>query len=44
MVKQDSLGYRVGKLIEQIAILGIDYILVKKWGQKPIDKGYPKKK
>ena len=44
MRNRDSLGYAVGKFLGRMAILGLGYILEKKWGQRPIDKGYPKKK
>jgi hypothetical protein len=44
MSNRNSFGYAVGKFLGRIAVLGLGYILGKKWGQKPIDKGYPKRK
>ena len=44
MVNRNSKAYIAGRFVGKLLLLGIGYIFGKKWGQKPIDKGFPKKK
>lgn len=43
MIDRNSKGYAFGKFLGRVTILIVGYIFGKKWGQKPIDKGFPKK-
>ena len=43
MVKRDSVGYKIGRFTGKLLILGLGYILGKRWARPPIDKGFPEK-
>lgn len=44
MINRDSPAYNAGRLAGKLVLLGLVYLLGKRWGQKPIDKSFPKKK
>jgi hypothetical protein len=44
MVNRDSPAYRIGRLVGRFVLIGLGYILGKRWGRRPIDKGFPEKK
>lgn len=43
MIDRNSWGYATGKVLAKITILVIGFFIGKKYTQRPIDKGYPKK-
>jgi|APDOM4702015248_1054824.scaffolds.fasta_scaffold192730_2 hypothetical protein len=44
ILNRNSLAYRTGRLAGKIILLGLGYIVGKRWGRKPIEKGFPEKK
>jgi len=44
MVNRDSPVYKAGRIVGRIILVGLGYILGKRWGRKPIDKSFPEKK
>ena len=44
MVNKDSPAYKAGRLVGRAILMGLGYILGKRWGRKPIDKSFPEKK
>lgn len=44
MVNRQSPAYAVGRFVGKVILIGLGYVLGKKWGQKPLHKGFPKKK
>ena len=43
MIDRNSWGYAIGKFLGKATILMVGFLLGKKYTQRPIDKGYPKK-
>ena len=44
MVNRDSPAYQAGRLVSRVVLIGLGYIMGKRWGRKPIDKSFPEKK
>lgn len=44
MVDRDSPAYQAGRVAGRLLLLGLGYILGKRWGRKPMDKSFPEKK
>lgn len=44
MVNHDSPVYQAGRLAGRLILIGLGYIIDKRWGRKPIDKSFPEKK
>ena len=44
MVNRNSSAYQAGRLAGRIVLIGLGYILGKRWGRTPIDKSFPEKK
>jgi hypothetical protein len=43
MVSIDSPAYKTGRFAGRLILLGLEYLVVKRWGRKPIDKSFPEK-
>ena len=44
MINRDSPAYQTGRVVGRLILIGLGYILGKRWGRKPIDKSFPQKK
>ena len=44
MVNRDSPAYQSGRIVGRIFLVGLGYMVGKRWGRKPIDKSFPEKK
>lgn len=44
MVNRDSPSYQAGRIVGRCILIGLGYMLGKRWGRKPIDKSFPEKK
>ena len=44
MVNRNSLAYKAGRVIGKIILIGLGYVIGKRWGRKPMKKSFPKKK
>ena len=42
MVNRDSKAYRFGKFCGRVVLIGIGYLIGKRWGRRPIDDFRPK--
>jgi hypothetical protein len=43
MVDRNSPAYNAGRFVGKIILIGLGYLLGKRWGRRPIDKGFPEK-
>ena len=41
MVNRNSRAYKTGRFVGKLVVLGLGYIFGKRWGRRPIDKGFP---
>ena len=37
MINRNSKAYRFGKFVGRIALIGVGYLLGKRWGRRPLD-------
>lgn len=44
MVDRNSLAYKTGRFAGRLLLMGLGYIVGKRWGRKPIHKSFPEKK
>ena len=44
MVNRDSPAYQAGRLVGRLLLIGLGYLIGKRYGRKPIDKSFPEKK
>ena len=44
MVNRDSPSYQAGRIVGRFILIGLGYMIGKRWGRKPIDKSFPEKK
>ena len=44
MVDRSSSAYQAGRIVGKVILVGLGYMLGKRWGRKPIDKSFPEKK
>ena len=44
MVNRDSPSYQAGRILGRCILIGLGYMIGKRWGRKPIDKSFPEKK
>ena len=44
MVNRDSPAYLAGRVAGRLILIGLGYMIGKRWGRKPIDKSFPEKK
>ena len=44
MINRNSTAYKAGRLVGKHFLIGLGYIMGKRWGRKPIDKSFPEKK
>lgn len=42
-IDRNSPAYRAGRFVGKLILIGVGYVLGKRWGRRPIDKGFPKK-
>ena len=43
MVNRDSSAYKAGRVVGRFILIGLGYMLGKRWGRKPLDKSFPEK-
>ena len=43
MVNRDSPAYQAGRIIGRLILIGLGYIVGKRWGRKLIDRSFPEK-
>jgi hypothetical protein len=43
MVDRTSPAYQAGRIVGRLLLIGLGYFLGKRWGRRPIDKGFPEK-
>ena len=43
MVNRESLAYQVGRLVGRVILIGLGFIVGKRWVRKPIYKSFPEK-
>ena len=41
MVNRDSPAYAAGRFVGKIILIGLGYIVGKRWVRRPINKGFP---
>lgn len=41
MVNRDSPAYKAGRFVGKLFLIGLGYVLGKRWGRRPIDQGFP---
>ena len=44
MVNRNSPAYKTGRFVGRLILIGLGYVLGKRWGRRPINKGFPEKK
>jgi hypothetical protein len=44
IINRDSPVYQAGRVAGRLILIGLGYMLGKRWGRKPIDKSFPEKK
>lgn len=44
MINRESTAYRIGRFCGKLVLIGLGYLIGKRWTQRPINKGFPEKK
>jgi hypothetical protein len=43
MIDRSSPAYRAGRFVGRLVLIGLGYMLGKRWGRRPLEKGFPEK-
>ena len=44
MIDRNSPAYQAGRFVGRLILIGVGYVLGKRWGRTPIEKVFPEKK